>query len=1235
MLSLAAVSLAALNSLSACDRDRPFLTGPAFDLTAPVESSLVVGADTYIQSAAPNANRGSEDSLQLQGNTRLLFQFDQPAIAEAVGPDSVAFATLELTIVTARVDSSGHTLRLHRMVAPWTEAGATWNCAVDAVPGDGVADCSGATAWDMSGSVPFDTVPPLQFMTPNQTGIVQLDVTADVRQFLAGTPNQGWILKKADEGGPGGGEALGSKEGGAGARLRLSLVPRTGTGDTVLYPAADARIRSTSPNHAYGGDARLHVGGGRALIRFDQATIVGAVGASALARATLEVTILSNNAQWSSFGRAVDVHRMTRAWTEAGVTWNCAADAVPGNGNMDCPDSAAWDMASGAPYLSPWTVRQSVENGQFGVLRFDVTADVQAFLTGTANHGWLIKKSLEYLNGSIELGSRDTAVSVRPRLVLSLVPQDTSRPAIPASFVLPSDTTHTMLFAGDPVTRWFRNILFVRFKPSASGQTVRAVLARHGAVIIGGSRLIETYFVRVPDPGSTLAQVDSMLASWYAETSVENVGQVMHTSRSQPEGRFPNDGPSATRSSWFGPNTVTAGFLAVRAPLAWGCETGLYAANTLRIGVIDKYFDTTVTDLRNRVHVVVQPDTLAQESLKAYTAGGHGTGIASILGGAGDNDAGIAGMIWGAQLRLYPLTTGTRQFNEDLAYMIYNAIPQAISDGVRILSISLDWQPTTIDSERYRRVIRHVSDMLRVYLQANGGSILVLSGGDSVVARASAAAWREGNTPLRFVMKGAAAMLDTTMLRSRVLVVAGTDEAGQFWTENAREGSGHIGGLTVLAAPATNRGALTIGGSVSSYRGTSFSAPMVAGAAALLWSFDSTLTPEQVTGYLVRADTIRNDGTLAVGVRPQLVVPTGGFVYQLDVYTALRLVSRERSGTPICGYPVRVGTDNVQGLVDSVVLESPGASLRSFPVPSAGVITSVSVAQGGRLIAVNGWSGSSGLVSALLSHTGTSAGALVTGAHRQMLERDTAYVYVASGGNAYMNVSEFVIRRSTGDTTQRWRPFADLPVDRQNGYGVVDPTGTRVALISPDYTGRNRVVGYVGALGSMMTEVARFDPTTCTPACTNYVDGNVVWRHDGAVAVFALWKAIPSQPTVPDSTVIVAATTGNTPTPARFEGMALANIWLSGDDAVLGGGYELKSTLECRTTRLLGTSPFASLGASTAGRPNIDCWLYAQPTIVVPNVQDADLTARSAFDMNGTAAALPGRLRRVVRAVSN
>lgn len=56
-------------------------------------------------------------------------------------------------------------------------------------------------------------------------------------------------------------------------------------------------------------------------------------------------------------------------------------------------------------------------NGLDGWIEFDVTADVQGFLNGNPNYGWLIKKTNEGQSGSVEYSSKDGANP--PELVIT------------------------------------------------------------------------------------------------------------------------------------------------------------------------------------------------------------------------------------------------------------------------------------------------------------------------------------------------------------------------------------------------------------------------------------------------------------------------------------------------------------------------------------------------------------------------------------------------------------------------------------------------------------------------------------------------------------------------------------------------------------------------------------------------------------------------------------------------
>jgi N-acetylneuraminic acid mutarotase len=192
-----------------------------------------------------------------------------------------------------------------------------------------------------------------------------------------------------------------------------------------LTPSADTYLREAAPNQNQGTETSLRVqnsGNNRVLMMWDPTVIAQAIGAGTLTAARIELTISDNGDNWGTSGRTIDLHPMTRAWTESGATWNCAEDANPINRRRDCADTTAWEMGnpdSAHPWVPTPTATLTIHNGDTGVVTFDVTADVAGIVTGGgAQYGWILKKTNERANGRVEFGSRESASG--PRLVLTV-----------------------------------------------------------------------------------------------------------------------------------------------------------------------------------------------------------------------------------------------------------------------------------------------------------------------------------------------------------------------------------------------------------------------------------------------------------------------------------------------------------------------------------------------------------------------------------------------------------------------------------------------------------------------------------------------------------------------------------------------------------------------------------------------------------------------------------------------
>jgi hypothetical protein len=178
----------------------------------------------------------------------------------------------------------------------------------------------------------------------------------------------------------------------------VTIAPTTCTPAT----AADSHVSELLSLSNFGTSTTLDVrslllDNARAFVRFDLGSC--SIPANALVvAASLELRLLTA----PSASRTHDVRRVTAAWTETGVTWS------------NQPGVAGTATASAATETTPDVT-----------LAWDVTADVQAFVAGTANHGWRVGDRTEssVTSRAAQYGSRQHATSSsRPTLSISYFP---------------------------------------------------------------------------------------------------------------------------------------------------------------------------------------------------------------------------------------------------------------------------------------------------------------------------------------------------------------------------------------------------------------------------------------------------------------------------------------------------------------------------------------------------------------------------------------------------------------------------------------------------------------------------------------------------------------------------------------------------------------------------------------------------------------------------------------------
>jgi hypothetical protein len=188
------------------DADEPEVSGLAQALVQPVDTvTLTATADTSLRNGltTPNKNYGAQSSLAINRSLVIVDKETLATATAAASGDYIVSAKLRLTVNSSLI-SLPRVLSAHRVIKPWTESGATWNCAIDSNPSNNNLDCSGPTRWSNAGG-DFIATASGSVLLPLTLGsaVVEIDVTEDVREFKLRTDNEGsvgeanygWLLK--------------------------------------------------------------------------------------------------------------------------------------------------------------------------------------------------------------------------------------------------------------------------------------------------------------------------------------------------------------------------------------------------------------------------------------------------------------------------------------------------------------------------------------------------------------------------------------------------------------------------------------------------------------------------------------------------------------------------------------------------------------------------------------------------------------------------------------------------------------------------------------------------------------------------------------------------------------------------------------------------------------------------------------------------------------------------------
>jgi len=215
------------------------------------------------------------------------------------------------------------------------------------------------------------------------------------------------------------------------------------------------------------------------------------------------------------------------------------------------------------------------------------------------------------------------------------------------------------------------------------------------------------------------------------------------------------------------------------------------------------------------------------------TLGGHGTHVAGIIGAVGNNNQGIAGISW--KVKLMPLIACNSKGCPTSA--VTKAIRYAADNGANVINLSLGSQGTSAYSDDYNEAIKYAYNRGVVIVAAAGnGDIEGMSLGNSGVGQDL------GVIPQSPVCNDNG--------QNMVLGVGSTDDQGY------RTRWSNYGSCADVYAPGKNIYSTAVpifdGSYYSSEDGTSFSAPIVSGLAALLKGLYPSMPNSEIIARIIR-----------------------------------------------------------------------------------------------------------------------------------------------------------------------------------------------------------------------------------------------------------------------------------------------------------------------------------------------------------------------------------------------
>ncbi|MBN1392692.1 MAG: S8 family serine peptidase, partial [Sedimentisphaerales bacterium] len=366
--------------------------------------------------------------------------------------------------------------------------------------------------------------------------------------------------------------------------------------------------------------------------------------------------------------------------------------------------------------------------------------------------------------------------------------------------------------------------VLVRFKPKDNGVLRNTEEKTEILSSLGGGTITRSFklvpglsLVKLPEGTS----VESALAAFSASAEVAHVqpNYIYHAAST-----FPNDprGPTPDGGELWGlHNTGQTGGTPdadIDAPEAWDIATD----SDIIVAVIDTGIDYTHPDLAANMWTDSDGShgyDFVNNDNDPNDDNGHGTHCAGIIGAIGNNSRGVTGVCWNVKIMALKFMN---EFLDGTTANAISCIEYAVYKGAKVLSNSYGWY-------NYDQFLKNAID------DANSAGVLFI-----------AAAGNDGFSypqyPARFNC-------------SNIISVLMTNN-----NDTKAPGSNYGADSVDLGAPGTNILSCEPNGQYVYYSGgTSLSTPYVAGACALVWSLNPSLSHLEVKNIILNSVDQKSD----------------------------------------------------------------------------------------------------------------------------------------------------------------------------------------------------------------------------------------------------------------------------------------------------------------------------------------------------------------------------------------